>query len=54
MLVQTLVDGDYPGGKGSVDWDARNFAGNVVASGLYLIHLEGPGISTTQKAIVVK
>jgi len=53
-LVGTLFDGDVPAGKGSVDWAGQNSAGNRVASGVYLLHMTGPGVSKTQKIVVVK
>lgn len=53
-LVATLFDGEAPAGKGSVDWSGRNLSGSVVASGIYLLHMEGPGISKTQKIAIVK
>ncbi|MBI5203166.1 MAG: hypothetical protein HY925_16365, partial [Elusimicrobia bacterium] len=54
-LVATLFDGEVTAGKGSVDWNGRNLAGHVVASGVYLLRLEGPGgAQTTRKVVVVK
>ncbi|MBI4345700.1 MAG: hypothetical protein HY553_02520 [Elusimicrobia bacterium] len=54
-LVKTLIDGDMPAGKGSIDWDGRNLAGQVVASGIYQLRLEGPnGANVTHKVVVVK
>ena len=53
-LVGTLFDGDVPAGKGSVDWFGNNSAGNRVASGVYLVHMAGPGVDKTQKIVVVK
>lgn len=53
-LVATLFDGDVASGKGAVDWDGRNAAGNVVASGVYVVRADGPGLRLTQKIVVVK
>jgi len=53
-LVRTLIDEDRPAGKGSVDWDGSNLSGIRVASGIYLLHLEAPGITKIQKVVVVK
>lgn len=53
-LVRTLLDAYKPAGKGSVDWFGRNFSGGTVASGLYLLHIQAPGLNTTRKVIVVK
>lgn len=52
--VQTLFDGDAPAGKGTVDWDGRNVAGSTVASGVYVVRADGPGLRTTQKIVVIK
>lgn len=41
-------------GTGSVIWDGTDGAGVLVASGVYFVQLTGPGLSKTQKAIVVK
>lgn len=53
-LVSTLVDEDSPSGKGSVDWHGTNASGSTVASGIYLLHLDGPGVRMTRKVVVVK
>lgn len=53
-FIETLFDNDVPAGKGAVDWDGHNFAGSVVASGIYLVHISGPGLSKTAKIAVVK
>ncbi|MFA5139466.1 MAG: hypothetical protein WC728_09565 [Elusimicrobiota bacterium] len=53
-LVATLVDGYQPAGSGSVDWYGKNLSDHAVASGIYLLHLEAPGVSETKKVIVVK
>lgn len=53
-LVKILVDRAENAGLASVDWDGRNGSGEMVASGVYLAHLEGPGLNQTQKIVVVK
>lgn len=53
-FIATLVDGDFPAGKGAVDWTGTNKTGGVVANGVYLLHIEAPGLSKTQKIAVVK
>ncbi len=53
-LVTTLLDNNLPAGEGSIDWAGQNSAGSTVASGVYIAHIDGPGISQTQKIIVVK
>ncbi|MBI4369286.1 MAG: hypothetical protein HY547_03540 [Elusimicrobia bacterium] len=53
-LVRVLKDASEDLGSASIDWDGRNDLGQVVASGIYLAHLEGPGVNSTQKIAVVK
>lgn len=52
--VLTLLDEDKAAGKGSIDWAGTNVSGNHVASGVYILHLKGPGVQKTQKVVVVK
>ena len=52
--VATVYEGDVPAGKGAVDWNGRNASGFVVASGVYLLKIEGPGLNKTVKVAVVK
>ncbi len=53
-FVKTLFDGESPAGKGSIDWDGRNAAGSVVASGVYIVRAQGPDLENTQKIVVIK
>ncbi len=53
-FIETLMDQDVSAGKGAVDWLGRNFAGSNVASGIYLLRIEGPGVDKTIKVAVVK
>jgi hypothetical protein len=39
--------------SGISDWDLRNDEGIKVASGLYLIHIESPGIGTKVLKLMV-
>lgn len=52
--VLTLMDEEQPAGKGALDWSGVNRAGSTVASGIYLLNIEAPGISETKKIVVVK
>lgn len=52
--ISTLVDADMPAGRGTLDWDGRNLSGSVVASGIYLLRIDAPGIHKTQKVAIVK
>jgi hypothetical protein len=38
----------------TVEWDCRNSAGDIVASGMYLFHVSGCGIDEIKKMIVVR
>ena len=52
--IATLLDAEKPAGKGSLDWNGRNINGAVVASGVYLVRIEAPGIRKTQKVAIIK
>ncbi|MBI4052297.1 MAG: T9SS type A sorting domain-containing protein [Elusimicrobia bacterium] len=54
QLVKVLFDGAAPAGKGSVDWEGINDFGDTVASGIYLLRMEAPGFTKTQKIVVIK
>ena len=53
-FVATLLDADMAAGRGSLDWDGRNISGSVVASGIYLLRIDAPGIHKTQKIAIIK
>lgn len=52
--VATLYDGPMPAGATTVTWAGRTSAGNVVASGVYLLAATGPGLKTVEKIVVIK
>lgn len=52
--VRLLVDAQQPAGRHRIQWDGRNAAGQPVASGLYLIHLEAGGQRQVQKMTLVR
>ncbi len=52
--IATLFDEDAPAGRGTMDWDGRNVTGSVVASGIYLLRIDAPGIHKTQKIAIIK
>ncbi len=52
--VATLFDGNVAAGAGSVNWDGKNLRSYVVASGIYLVRVTGPGLSKILKVAVVK
>jgi hypothetical protein len=45
---------DVSGAQDVIEWDCRNDKNDVVASGIYLVYVEGPGIKATKKAAVLK
>ncbi|MBI3289715.1 MAG: hypothetical protein HYZ74_09385, partial [Elusimicrobia bacterium] len=49
-----LLDEDVAAGKGSVDWGGKNLNGATVASGIYVVRIDGPGIHKTQKIAIIK
>jgi Zn-dependent metalloprotease len=52
--VTTIIDEQVPAGLGSVNWNGRNSAGNYVASGVYIVRVQGPGVDDTEKVVVIK
>jgi hypothetical protein len=53
-LVKTLWDGQREMGIWSAEWDGRNSGNRMVASGIYLVHLESPGFNEVKKLAVLK
>lgn len=54
-LVTTLVNNPaQAAGTYSLTWDGRNDLFETVASGIYLVHIQGPGFKTTKKVCVIK
>ncbi len=52
--VATLMDGPAPEGATNLTWNGRNASGAVVASGVYLLFVSGPGLNTVQKMVIIK
>jgi len=53
-LVRTIYDGPANAGVLSRFWDGKTDNGNLVASGLYFIHVKGPNTNKTEKVVVIK
>lgn len=53
-FVRTIYDGPANAGVLSRFWDGKTDNGNIVASGLYLIHVKGPNTNKTEKVVVIK
>lgn len=54
QLVRTLVDEPMPRGSYSVSWDAKNNAGDAVASGVYFYRLETPQFLDAKKLTILR
>ncbi len=52
--VATLFAGVLPAGEHDLEWSGQDASGCPVDSGIYLIHLEAPGSSQSQKVVLVK
>ncbi|MCK5242997.1 T9SS type A sorting domain-containing protein [bacterium] len=53
-LVKTLVKEHQNVGSHSCSWGAENIGGNIVASGIYLVHIQTPNMTKTEKIAVIK
>jgi hypothetical protein len=53
-LIRTVLDRELPPGHHSAVWDRTDDRGARVASGVYFYRLEGPGLESRGKMVVVK
>lgn len=53
-LIQTLLDEELAEGSHQVSWNGRTSIGNTVASGVYLLSVEGPATKTIERIVVIK
>jgi photosystem II stability/assembly factor-like uncharacterized protein len=55
-IVRTLVDNEDRASDTlyTVPWDGRNGSGEIVSSGVYLVHVNGPNFSASRKIVVVE
>jgi hypothetical protein len=53
-LVKTVLDQPEPIGTTTLFWPGDTGGGHTVASGTYLLHVEGPSTKTTKKIVVIK
>lgn len=53
-LVKALMDEHKPIGSYTVTWDGRNENGEIVASGIYLVRVNGKSVKTVEKVAVIK
>ncbi|MFO7652602.1 MAG: FlgD immunoglobulin-like domain containing protein [Candidatus Krumholzibacteriia bacterium] len=54
QLVRTLLDSDLPAGPHSVVWYGRDDAGRPAGSGTYIVQLEAPDRTLSQRIMLVK
>jgi hypothetical protein len=52
--IITLLEKETAPGNYSLSWDARDYSGKLVPSGIYLIRLTANNYSATVKAILLK
>lgn len=52
--IITLVDQIEPLGSRSINWDGRDFAGNLVNAGVYIYQIEAEGFIQTKKMVLLK
>ncbi len=45
---------EIDGEEDFITWDCKNIEGTVVASGVYVVCIDGPGIKDTRKAVILK
>lgn len=53
-MIKTLCDTNQNAGTTDYFWDGKNDSGNFVASGVYLIKVNGPYTDITEKVVVIK
>lgn len=53
-LVATIYQGPLPAGPSTFNWNGRTPSGSVVASGVYLLHAQGPKLNTVERIVVIK
>ncbi len=52
--IKTLVEGPFPTGRHSVQWDGRNERGERVSSGVYFVRLRTAGAKMTRKLVLLR
>jgi len=45
---------DVSGIQDFIEWNCRNTENDVIASGIYVVYVEGPGIKSTKKVAILK
>jgi hypothetical protein len=52
--MRTLVEGQARPGVNYLSWDGTDGHGNAVASGVYLVRLDGSGVASTRKLLLLR
>ncbi len=52
--VRVLLDGSFPAGSHRAEWDATDYSGSQVASGLYFYRLESSKFIDTRKMLLIR
>ncbi len=53
-LVKEIFNGNVSAGKGTFEWDGKNEQGKKVASGIYFIKTEGPGVNKVDRVAIIR
>ena len=53
-IIKTLLDNKQAPGYKSISWDATNYLGNKVSSGIYFYRMETESFSQTNKMVLLK
>jgi hypothetical protein len=55
LVREVAVNRQLPAGESrEITWDGTNRAGERVANGVYFVHIEGPGVSSWSKLMVIR
>ncbi len=52
--IKTLVEGAFPTGRHTLQWDGRNQRGEPVSSGVYFVQLRAGGVRETRKMVLLR
>ncbi len=53
-LIKVVKEGYHEQGTYSYAWNAINEQNSIVASGVYIVHIKLPGLTRTEKVVVIK
>jgi flagellar hook assembly protein FlgD len=52
--VAVLAEGTLPAGRHFATWDGRLLSGERVASGVYIVLYQAPGVRQTQRLVMIR